>query len=255
MKRLENKVAIITGGAGLIGFTTALGIAREGARVMLVDLDENQLREKVAEAKEEGMTMEYVVADVTQAVQVQNYVDETIGRYGRIDLFFNNAGIDGEVNLTENYSEDSFDKVMAVNVKGVFLGMKYVIPKIQDGGSIVITSSIAGLIGEPGMVAYHASKHAVVGIMRTTAKEVAKRQIRVNSVHPGFVDSPMMRHIEKGINPEDSTIAQGKLQRRVPLGRYAKAADVSKMVAFLFSDDAAYSTGSTFVTDGGVVGR
>lgn len=254
MKRLENKVAIITGGAGLIGFSTALEIAQEGARVVLVDLDEEHLREKVEEAMSAGFDMGYVVADVTQSDQVKNYVNKTIEMYGKIDLFFNNAGIDGEVNLTENYSEATFDKVMAVNVKGVFLGMKHIIPKIQDGGSIVITSSIAGLIGEPGMVAYHASKHAVMGIMRTTAKEVAKRRIRVNSVNPGFVDSPMMRHIEQGINPEDSTVVQGKLERRVPLGRYAQARDVSKMVAFLFTEDAAYSTGSTFVTDGGMVG-
>ena len=254
MKRLENKVAIITGGVGLIGFSTAMEIAQEGARVVLVDLNEVSLREKVAEARSAGYVMGYVVADVTQSDQVKRYVHKTIEMYGKIDLFFNNAGIDGEVNLTENYSEATFDKVMAVNVKGVFLGMKYVIPKIQNGGSIVITSSIAGLIGEPGMVGYHASKHAVIGIMRTTAKEVAKRGIRVNSVHPGFVDSPMMRRIEQGINPEDSDIAQSKLQRRVPLGRYAQAKDVSSMVAFLFSDDAAYSTGSTFVTDGGVVG-
>ena len=253
MKRLENKIAIITGGAGLLGFTTAKEIARQGAKVMLVDLNEEQLDKKVKEAKAEGLDMAYAVADVTKSDQVKNYVDKTIEVYGKIDLFFNNAGIEGQVNLTQDYSEEVFDKVMAVNVKGVFLGMKYVIPKIQDGGSIVITSSIAGLMGVEGMVAYHASKHAVVGIMRTAAKEVAGRKVRVNTVHPGFVDSPMMRNIEKGISPEDSSQAQGNLEKLVPLGRYAKPEDVSKMVAFLFSDDAAYSTGGRFVTDGGVV--
>lgn len=254
MKKLENKVAVITGGSGLLGFTTAKEIAQQGAKVMLVDLNEQKLQEKVEEASREGFEMSYVVADVTQSAQVKNYVDKTIEAYGKIDLFFNNAGIDGEVNLTQDYSEEVFDKVMAVNVKGVFLGLKYVIPQIQDGGSIVITSSIAGLMGVPGMVAYHASKHAVIGIMRTAAKEVAGRKIRINTVHPGFVDSPMMRNIEQGINPEDSSEAQSNLLKLVPLGRYAQPQDVSKMVAFLFSDDAAYSTGSTFVTDGGVVG-
>lgn len=254
MKKLENKVAIITGGSGLLGFTTAEEIARQGAKVMLVDLQEEKLQKKVEEARSEGLTMSFVVADVTKSEEVKNYVDRTLEEYGQIDLFFNNAGIDGEVNLTQDYSEEVFDQVMAVNVKGVFLGMKYVIPKIQDGGSIVITSSIAGLIGVEGMVAYHASKHATIGIMRTAAKEVAGRRIRVNTVHPGFVDSPMMRNIEKGINPGDSAQAQHNLEKLVPFGRYARPEDVSKMVAFLFSDDSSYSTGSRFVTDGGVVG-
>jgi len=253
MKKLENKVAIITGGSGLIGFTTAIEIANQGAKVMLVDLNEEKLKEKVRAAKDEGLTMSYVVADVTNSEQVKDYVKKTIEVYGKIDLFFNNAGIEGEVNLTQDYSEEVFDKVMAVNVKGVFLGMKYAIPAIQDGGSIVITSSIAGLMGVEGMVAYHASKHATVGIMRTVAKEVAGRKIRVNTVHPGFVESPMMRNIEKGISPDDSGKAKDNLQKLVPLGRYAQPEDVSKMVAFLFSDDAAYSTGGRFVTDGGVV--
>src|SRR5690554_5368419 len=180
MKKLENKVAIITGGSGLIGYTTAKNIAEQGAKVMLVDIDEETLKEKVKEATGEGLDISYTVADVTKAEDVKNYVDKTIEKYDKFDLFFNNAGIEGEVKPTEDYSEEEFDKVMAVNVKGVFLGMKYAIPKIEDGGSIVITSSIAGLMGVEGLVAYNASKHATVGIMRTTAEEVADRKIRVN---------------------------------------------------------------------------
>lgn len=254
MKQLENKVAIITGGAGLIGFTTAKEIASQGAKVLLVDMNEEGLKKKVDEAKNSGYEMSYIVADVTKSDEVKAYVDKAIEEYGKIDLFFNNAGIEGEFNVTEDYSEEVFDKVMAVNVKGVFLGLKYVIPIIEDGGSIVITSSIAGLIGVPGMIGYHASKHATVGLMRTAAKEVAGRKIRINTVHPGFVDSPMMNNIESMINPEDSSEAENNLLQLVPLGRYAKPQDVSKLVAFLFSDDAQYITGSRFVTDGGVVG-
>lgn len=253
MKKLENKVAIITGGAGLLGFTTAKEIASQGAKVMLVDLNEERLQEKVDEARELGYEISYAVADVTKADQVKAYVDKTLEAYGKFDLFFNNAGIEGDFAVTEDYSEETFDNVMAVNVKGVFLGMKYAIPKIQDGGSIVITSSIAGLIGVEGMVAYHASKHATVGIMKVAAREVAGRGIRVNTVHPGFVDSPMMRSIEKMMSPDDSEGAQQNLQSIVPLGRYATPEDVSKLVAFLFSDDSSYSTASQFVTDGGVV--
>ena len=253
MKKLENKVAIITGGSGLLGFVTAKEIASQGAQVMLVDMNEDALREKVNEAKDSGYDMSYVVADVTQSDQVKAYVDKTVETYGNIDLFFNNAGIEGDFDMTPDYSEEVFDKVMAVNVKGVFLGLKYVIPQMNDGGSIVITSSIAGLMGVEGMVAYHASKHATVGIMKTVAREVAGRGIRVNTVHPGFVDSPMMRNIEKMMSPDDSAGAQENLQSIVPLGRYAKPEDVSKLVAFLFSDDSSYSTGSQFVTDGGVV--
>lgn len=254
MKKFENKIALITGGSGLLGFTTAKELASQGAKVMLVDLNENLLQEKVKEAGGLGYDMSYAVADVTKSEQVKAYVDKTIDVYGKIDLFFNNAGIDGKFNVIEHLSEEDFDKVIAVNVKGVFLGMKYVIPKIQDGGSIVITSSIAGLIADKGGVAYHTSKHAAIGIMRTAAKEVADRKVRVNTVNPGFVDSPMMRNVERMMNPENNEEAQKVLESTIPLGRYAKPEDVSKLVSFLFSDDSSYVTGSIYVTDGGVVG-
>lgn len=254
MKNLEGKVAIITGGSGVIGYTTAKEIADKGAKVMLVDIDEDSLKENVEDAKAEGFDMSYVVADVTDADDTEKYIDKTIEKYGKFELFFNNAGIEGEVMPTEEYPEEEFDKVIAVNVKGVFLGMKYVIPKIEDGGSIVITSSISGLMGVEGLVAYNASKHAVVGIMRTTAPEVAGRKIRVNTVHPGFVDSPMMRDVEEGMDSDGDGDIQEDLEESVPLKRYAEPEDVAKMVAFLFSDDSSYSTASQFLVDGGVVG-
>jgi NAD(P)-dependent dehydrogenase (short-subunit alcohol dehydrogenase family) len=254
MKKLKNKVAIITGGSGEIGYTTAKVIANRGAKVMLVDLDQESLKKKVESARAEGLDMSYTVADVTKREDVKNYINQTIETYGKINLFFNNAGVAGEVHALEDYPEEVFDKVIAVNVKGVFLGLKYVIPKIEDGSSIVITSSIAGLIGMAGKVAYHSSKHAIVGMMRTAAKEVADRNIRVNTVHPGPVDSPMVSKIEAGMEKMGLENAHEAVIDMIPLKRVAQPEDISKMVAFLFSDDAAYSTASTFVVDGGMVG-
>ena len=251
MKRLENKVAIITGGSGLIGFTTAKRLASEGAKILLVDIDEETLKEKEKEAKDSNYDMSYVVADVTNPKDVENYVKTAIDRYGKIDLFFNNAGIEGVVKPMDEYPVDVFDKVIAVNVKGVFLGMKYVIPKIEDGGSIVITSSVAGLTGTAGMVGYNTSKHATIGIMRVAAKELGARKVRVNTVHPGVVDSRMMRSLEDGINPGHGEEVKSEFEKMIPLGCYAKPEDVSNMVTFLFSDESSYVHGSTFVVDGG----
>ena len=251
MKRFENKVAIITGGSGLIGFSTAKKMAEEGAKVLLVDIDKDSLIEKEKEANAEGLEISYTVADVTNSKDVEAYVDTAIDRYGKIDLFFNNAGIEGVVKPMNEYPEDVFDKVMAVNVKGVFLGMKYVIPKIEKGGSIVITSSVAGLTGTAGMVAYNTSKHATIGIMRVAAKELAEKKVRVNTVHPGVVDSRMMRSLEDGINPGKGDEVKKEFEKMIPLGRYAEAKDVSDIATFLFSDESSYVHGSKFVVDGG----
>jgi len=251
MKRLQDKVAIITGGSGKIGFTTAQKLASEGAKILLVDIDEDSLKDKVKEAKDKDMDMSYAVADVTNAKDVEKYVATALDRYGKIDLFHNNAGIEGVVKPIPDYPEDEFDKVMAVNVKGVYLGMKYVMPKIEDGGSIVLMSSVAGFNGTPGMLGYVTSKHAIIGIMRVAAKEMADRKVRVNTVHPGLVDSRMMRSIEDGMNPGDGESAKEKLMEQIPMGRYAKAEDVTNMITFLFSDESSYASGSQFVVDGG----
>lgn len=251
MKRLENKVAIITGGSGSIGFATAQKLATEGAKVLLVDIDEESLKKKQKEAEKDNLDISFTVADVTKAKDVQNYVDTALERYGKIDLFFNNAGIEGVIKPIEDYPEDKFDQLLAVNVKGVFLGMKYVIPEIEHGGSIVITSSIGGLWGSPGAVAYTASKHAVIGIMRTAAAELGERNIRVNTLHPGFVDSRMTRSLEDAINPGEGEKVKAEFENQIPMGRYAKPEEISNMVAFLFSEEGSYAHGNTFVVDGG----
>ncbi|RKS94008.1 NAD(P)-dependent dehydrogenase (short-subunit alcohol dehydrogenase family) [Flavobacterium limicola] len=250
MKKLENKVAIITGGAGSIGETTAKLFLEEGAKVMLVDLNEEILKETIEKLKHKNV--KYCVADVSKSIDVANYVNETVKAYGKIDLFFNNAGIEGVVKPITDYPEDIFDKVIAVNVKGTWLGNKYVLPQMNDGGSIIMTSSVAGINGSPNVSAYITSKHAVVGIMRATAVEAAPRKIRVNTVHPSPVDNRMMRSLEEGFSAGNAAAVKKNLEATIPLGRYAEAIEIAKLVVFLASDDSQFITGTTQVIDGGL---
>jgi NAD(P)-dependent dehydrogenase (short-subunit alcohol dehydrogenase family) len=250
MKKLENKVAIITGGAGSIGMTTAKLFLEEGAKVLLVDLEEEPLKKAVKELG--GKAVQYCVADVTKSTDVQRYVDTAVKAFGKIDVFFNNAGIEGTVKPIVDYPEEMFDKVIAVNVRGVWLGNKYVLPHMNDGGSIIITSSVAGLLGSPNVSAYIISKHAGVGIMRATSVEAAPRKIRVNSVHPSPVDNRMMRSLEEGFSPGKGDAVKKQLELTIPLGRYAKPIEIAKLVLFLASDDSQFITGTTQVIDGGI---
>ncbi|SKA44620.1 NAD(P)-dependent dehydrogenase, short-chain alcohol dehydrogenase family [Chitinophaga eiseniae] len=248
MKRLENKVALITGGAGSIGQTTAKLFIEEGAKVILVDLDESSLKKIATEL---GPKAAYVAADVTVAADVERYATEAVNKFGKIDIFFNNAGIEGVVKPITEFPEDVFDKVMAVNVKGVFLGCKYVLPQMSDGASMIITSSVAGLHGSANFIAYTTSKHATLGIMKTAALEAAPRKIRVNSIHPSPVDNRMMRSIEEGYEPGKGEDVQKQLAAGIPLGRYAQPLEIAKLVLFLGSDDSQFISGAQYVIDGG----
>lgn len=250
MRKLENKVAIVTGGAGSIGKITAKLFLEEGAKVMLVDLSENPLKEAVTKLKSENV--KYCVADVSNATEVENYVAETIKLFGKIDIFFNNAGIEGVVKPIEHYPEDIFDKIISVNVKGVWLGNKYVLPQMNDGGSIIMSSSVAGILGFAGLSAYVTSKHAVVGIMRTTALEASSRKIRVNTIHPSPVNNRMMRSIEESSSAGHGDEIRKQFEAAIPLGRYAEPIEISKLVLFLASDDSQFITGTTQVIDGGM---
>jgi NAD(P)-dependent dehydrogenase (short-subunit alcohol dehydrogenase family) len=250
MKKLENKVAIITGGAGSIGKTTAKLFLAEGAKVLLVDISETQLKEVVSELASENVA--YYVADVSKALEVEGYVNEAVKLFGNIDVFFNNAGIEGVVKPIVDYPEDVFDKVMAVNVKGIWLGNKYVLPQMKEGGSIILTSSVAGIVGFAGLGAYVTSKHAVVGIMKTTAIEAAAHKIRVNSVHPAPVNNRMMRSIEEGASAGHGGEVKKQFEASIPLKRYAEPIEIAQLVLFLASDDSQYITGTTQVIDGGM---
>lgn len=250
MKKLENKTAVITGGAGSIGKTTARLFLEHGAKVMLVDLSEEILKKAVQELNSEHV--KYCVADVSKSKQVEHYINETVSQFGKIDVFFNNAGIEGVVKSITEYPEDIFDKVISVNVKGIWLGNKYALPQMNDGGSIIMTSSVAGLLGFAGLSAYVTSKHAVVGIMRTTAIEAAPRKIRVNSAHPAPVNNRMMRSIEESASTGHGEEVKKQFEATIPLGRYAEPIEIAKLVLFLASDDSEYITGTTQVIDGGM---
>lgn len=253
MKKLENKVAVITGGAGSIGKVTAQLFLEQGAKVLLVDLYEKDLLDTVNALNSDRV--KYCVADVSKAAEVQKYVSETMKFFGKIDIFFNNAGIEGVVKPIVDYPEDIFDQVINVNLKGPYLGNKYVLPMMNDGGSIIMTSSVAGLVGFPGLGAYVASKHAIIGLMKTTALEVASRKIRVNAVNPSPVDNRMMRSIEEGSSKGNSEQIREKFEAAIPMSRYAKPEEIAKLVLFLASDDSKFITGTCQVIDGGMTAQ
>jgi len=251
MERLKDKVAIITGGAGGIGKATAKLFLEQGAKVVIVDLNIEILEKAVKDLNHENLS--YCVGDVSKAKDVENYVKKTLDVYKKIDVFFNNAGIEGRVKPIADYPDDVFDKVIAVNLKGVWLGCKHVIPKMEEGGSVVITSSVAGLKGFAGLGAYVASKHAAVGIMRTAALEFAPRKIRVNTVHPAPVNNRMMRSIEGDSNPDNPGEVKKIFESSIPLNRYAESEEIAQLILFLASDESRYITGSTYVIDGGML--
>ncbi|MBQ4819683.1 SDR family NAD(P)-dependent oxidoreductase [Aquimarina sp. MMG016] len=251
MSKLKDKVAIITGGALGIGKATAKLFLDHGAKVMLVDIKEKELKATVE--KLNSLLVDYCVADVSKSKDVKHYVAETLKVFGKIDIFFNNAGIEGKSIPMAEYPEDLFDQVIAVNIKGVWLGCQNVIPKMTDGGSVIITSSVAGLKGFKGLGPYVVSKHGELGIMRTAALEFAERGIRVNSVHPGPVHTRMMRSIEKNISPNHPEEAQKGFENLIPFERYAEPEEIANLVLFLASDDSKYMTGTMQVIDGGML--
>ena len=247
------KVALITGGGNGLGRAAAIGFARHGAKVVVVDRDGPAAEATAGIVRQNGGDALAVTADVTKSAEVKAYVKATIDKYGRIDCFFNNAGIEGKLAPTAEYDEAVFDAVIGVNVKGVFLGLRHVLPEMikQGSGAIVNTASVAGLVGSPGMPAYVASKHAVIGLTKTTAGEVARQGIRVNAVCPGPVDTRMIHSIEAQIDPANPDTVTKRYQSALPTGRYSTAEEIANMVLFLCSDLASNTTGGQFVVDGG----
>jgi NAD(P)-dependent dehydrogenase (short-subunit alcohol dehydrogenase family) len=249
----DGKVVVITGAAGGIGRAAALRLAVEGARLVLVDLDKKGLDESVSAAGAAGASAIAVEADVTSRPDVEGYVGRALDRFGAIDGFFNNAGILGAVTPLTEYPEDVFDRVMAVNVKGVWLGLRAVGAAMaaRGGGAIVNTASIAGLRGGTHLIAYYAAKHAVVGLTRAAARELARHGIRVNAVAPSPIETPMVDELESGFAPGDPRAAQQRLAAAIPMRRYGKPEEVAALVTYLLGAEAGYLTGGIYPIDGG----
>src|ERR1700724_1363417 len=249
----SGKVALITGGANGIGRATALGFAKGGAKVVLVDRDRPSGEATAGVIRQQGGEARFVVADVTKSAEVRDYVKAALDAYGAIDCFFNNAGIEGKWAHTAEYDEDMFDAVIGVNVKGVFLGLRHVLPVMlkQKRGSIVNTAAVAALVASPGIPAYVASKHAVIGLTKTAAGEVARSGVRVNAVCPGPIDTRMIHSVETMLNPTDPGSIGDRYQSNIPIGRYGTPEEVANLVLFLCSDLASNITGAQYVVDGG----
>jgi NAD(P)-dependent dehydrogenase (short-subunit alcohol dehydrogenase family) len=256
MKKMENqefndKVCIITGGAGSIGLASARRMYDAGGRIMLVDLSLDNLGAAKASFEDQDRVATYK-ADVSDSAQTQNYISEAVSKWGKIDVLFANAGFSGTSAPITNYPDDVFDKVMAVNVRGSFLACKYALPEMNDGGSIIITSSIMGVTARPGSIAYITSKHAVIGLMRGVAKEAAPRNIRVNVLAPGPVDNAFQLEIEERSSKASGTNVTEMLNNWISLGRHASPEEIANTAYFLASNQSSFSTGSVFMADGGM---
>ncbi len=252
MKMLDGKIALITGGSSGIGRAAAAAFAREGANVIIADIMVEGSEETLALVRETGSKAIFIKADVTRAAEVETMIDHCIKTYGHLDCAFNNAGIGGGRKRTADTTEEEWDRMIEINLKGVWLCMKYEIPHMlaQGKGAIVNTSSVAGLIGFAGTAAYVASKHGVVGLTKSAALEYATSGVRINALCPGVINTPL---IERNI------AARPKLEEFYlnmhPIGRLGEAAEIAEAAVWLCSDAASFVTGHTMVVDGGMVAR
>jgi NAD(P)-dependent dehydrogenase (short-subunit alcohol dehydrogenase family) len=255
MSRLKDRSIIVTGAAGAIGFATAKVLAREGARLLLVDLQAEGLAARERELQTAGAEVASHQADVSKSAEVKAFIDAAVARYGRVDGLFNNAGVEGHIAPTWEYDIEEFDRVTRVNTNGVFLGMRHVLPLMiaQGSGAIVNTASIGSERGLAGACTYNASKHAVVGLTRTAAAEAGPKGIRVNCVLPGVIDTPLLESVLGPLFGGDIALGRKTLGKIAPLERIGQPVEIGEVVAFLLSDAASFVTGAAWSIDGGAL--
>ncbi len=246
---LDGKRAIVTGGAGSVGLASAKAMAAEGAKVMLVDRNQGDLDRAAGELDADGTLT--AVANISDSAQVQNFVGTAVEAWGGIDVVFANAGISGTNAMTAEFPEDVFAEIMGVNVVGTFLTLKHAIPHMNAGGSIVVTSSIMGVRTRPGTVGYITSKHALIGMTRCIARELAPRNIRANVIAPGPLSNDFQQTIEDRVSAQMGVNATEMLNNMIPLGRHGSAEEIAEAVLFLASDRSSFTTGAVLMADGG----
>ena len=250
--RLDGRVAVVTGAAGVIGSATIKLLAERGAKIVAVDRKRCDLEAAIKQLPASAQALA-IAADVTSEDEAKDYVRAALDKFGTIDVFYNNAGVEGEVKPITDYPLEAFRRVIDVNVIGVFLGLKHVLPVMlkQNKGSIINTASIAGLMGSPHIAVYSASKHAVVGLTKSAAWECTGSGVRINCVCPGLIDSRMLSAIFQGRFGGNAPPPMDKIVERIPARRLGLASEVASIVAFLASDDASYVSGSAYTVDGG----
>lgn len=253
MFELEGKVCLITGGAGSLGLAAARLLHQQGAHLSLVDLDLAALDTAVAETFGKGADRVLsIAADVTDEAQVHRAVARTVDRFERLDVVISNAGTFGTVASIENYPTDVFDSVMAVHVRGAFLLAKHAVPHMGKGGSIVLTSSVAATRGDAGVYAYITAKHALTGLMRVLAKDLAPRGIRVNAIAPGPIANRFQKRVEDDLGAEIGRDGTKFFDEMIPMGRHGTPDEIAASMLYLASAQSAFTTGHVLSVDGGM---
>ena len=248
MNEFEGKVALVTGGGSGIGRAAALAFAREGAQVVIGNRNVQRGEETVAMIQKAGGTASFKRTDVSVTAEIEALVQHAVKEYGGLDLAFNNAGVEGDVAPLVEQTEANYNAVMDVNVKGVWLSMKYEIPRMLErgGGAIVNCSSVAGLIGFPNLAIYMASKHAVIGLTKVAAIEYSAKGIRINAVNPAVIDTEMVDRLAAGLNMKKSDLAPLH-----PIGRLGRVEEIAEAVLWLCSGKSSFVTGHSLIVDGG----